>query len=95
MAARRCGVAHHHEDPGLAVLGAGGEGGGIEHLLHGVVVDGIVAEDPARALAVHDLEDVLHAPHATAGPARGETTTAARRREWRAASRERWWPPSP
>jgi hypothetical protein len=63
------GISDHDEDPRLAVLGARGERGRVEHALDDVVLDRFVTKLPAGALPVHHREDVFHGPHATTGPA--------------------------
>ena len=55
-------VLDDDERPRLLVLGAGGEGGGVEDLGECVVVDVVLAEVAARPLAVHHLEEVRHLP---------------------------------
>src|SRR5581483_3845764 len=48
------------EYPRLLVLGAGGEGGGVEDLRERVVVDLVGREVAACPLAVDDVEEVRH-----------------------------------
>ena len=51
------GVADDDEDPGLLVLGAGGEGGGLKDPFNQVVGQWIGREGPAGALAEDDIEE--------------------------------------
>jgi hypothetical protein len=52
-------TADHHEDPGLAVLGARGMGRRLEQSADHLVADGIGREAPARPLTEHHLEECV------------------------------------
>ena len=65
------GVTDDDEDPGLLVLGAGGEGGRLEDPFDQVVGQWIGREGPAGALAEDDIEEFGHQGHRSIEHGRG------------------------